>query len=494
MQFDFDTSKLSDYRTFLKIRTMPRYRFDGWRASIPDEDAAAFGLGRPDANGVASDDYRPSPFLFDYQSAIAAMAIRRRRFAAFVDCGLGKTLIITEFARHAENATGKPVLLISPLMVLPQTVAEFRKFYPSETAPTVIRANGLREWLATGTGLGITNWDALTEDFDGSRLGGIVADESSYLKSHYGAWGQSLVSLGRGVPYKLCATGTPAPNDRIEYAQHAVFLDQARTVNEFLARFFINRGETNERWELKPHALVPFYRFLSTWSIFVSNPATYGWKDNSGGIPPMHVHIHDVPLTTQQRELAQKETGGIFVTGVGGIGGRSKLAQLSKGRFDGQSVDTNKIGYIRDLVASWPDESTIIWCLYNAEHDMVADAFPGCANIDGSTEYDDRVRLVEEFKAGRRKVLVSKPKILGFGLNLQIATRHVFSGLQDSYESFYQAVKRSNRIGSDKPLNVHIPVTEIEAPMVNSVLVKAKRVDADTREQERIYKEQRFEM
>ena len=75
------------------------------------------------------------------------------------------------------------------------------------------------------------------------------------------------------------------------------------------------------------------------------------------------------------------------------------------------------------------------------------------------------MELIEDFKSGKRKVLISKPKILGFGLNLQIATRQVFSGLQDSYEEYYQAVKRSNRYGSTKPLNVHIPVTELEIPM-----------------------------
>ena len=101
----------------------------------------------------------------------------------------------------------------------------------------------------------------------------------------------------------------------------------------------------------------------------------------------------------------------------------------------------------------------------------------------------ERQRLVDEFKAGRIKVLITKPKILGFGLNLQICTRQVFSGLQDSYEEYYQAVKRSNRVGSTRPLNVHIPVTDIERPMIENVLRKARRVEADTREQEAMFRE-----
>jgi SNF2 family DNA or RNA helicase len=139
-------------------------------------------------------------------------------------------------------------------------------------------------------------------------------------------------------------------------------------------------------------------------------------------------------------------------------------------------------------VASWPDESTIIWCKYTAEQDDIAKAFPGCANIDGSTPVEDRERLIDGFKSGAIRVLVTKPKILGFGLNLQVATRQVFSTLQDSYEEFYQAVKRSNRIGSTRPLNVHVPVTELERPMVETVLQKSGRVAVDTEEQERIFR------
>lgn len=309
------------------------------------------------------------------------------------------------------------------------------------------------------------------------------------LKSHYGAWGTRLIEMGRGIEYKLCTTGTPAPNDRIEYANHAVFLDSVPTVNSFLARYFVNRGETSERWELKPHALRPFYRSLSDWCIFLTDPSTYGWKGNGKKSPPIEVHIHDVPLTKEQREAIIGDTGMLLATNPGGIVRRTRLAQIAKGTLDGEAITTNKPGFIRDLVASWPNESTIIWCKYNAEQDRVAAMFPGCANIAGDTPEDERIRLVEEFQAGRIRVLISKPKILGFGLNLQVATRHVFSALEDSYESFYQAVKRSNRIGSTQPLNVHIPITEVERPLIETVLDKRDRVNSDCAEQEQLFKE-----
>jgi len=471
---------LDSYRTFLRIKSLPRYEIHGRLAVVPDEYAATLGI---DTTSTADVPYEPSPWLFDYQRDIIGMAIRKRKFAVFADCGLGKTPMLLEFARHALAAQPKPVLIVSPLMVVPQTVAECRKFYGDALPIEQVEAKRLAKWLKSpGSRLGITNYDALRDDTPQGNLGGLILDESSMLKSHYGKWGQVCLRLGAGLEWKLAATGTPAPNDRIEYANHAVFLDAFPNVNAFLARFFINRGQTQERWELKPHALRPFYRALSHWCIFLTDPSTYGWKDNVHNIPPIHVHIEDVSLSAEQTQAVRQTTGQLFVTELGGITTRSKLSRMAK------CESSIKPQYIVDQVRSWPDESTIVWCKYNDEQDTLARMMPEAGSIDGSTPLDERQRLVDEFKAGTRRVLITKPKILGFGLNLQICTRQVFSGLQDSYEEYYQAVKRSNRIGSTKPLNVHIPVTEIERPMVENVLRKARRVEADTREQEAMFR------
>lgn len=478
---------LRGYERFLKVKSLPRYGFCGRTALVPEEYAALLGEAGVDKDLPA---YEPSEFLFDYQRDISAMAIRKQKFAVFADCGLGKTCIMFEFARYAASVLprGKAVLFISPLMVTQQTIDEAKRFYgdiPLEYVP----AKDLAAWLNHHDGTyGITNYEALSERVEPGRLGALIVDESSMLKSHYGAWGQHILRLGRGLQWKLCGTGTPAPNDRIEYANHAVFLDAFPNVNAFLARFFVNRGQTDNRWELKPHALGPFYRALSDWAIFLTNPATYGWTDHSADIPPIHVHIHEVPMTEEQTIAVQQKTGALIVTEPGGIGGRSVLSQISKGRLHGKDIATNKPGFIRRLVDSWPGESTIIWCHYNAEQETMAATFPEAGNITGATPYEDRVRIIAEFKAGKRRILVTKPKILGFGQNLQIATRQVFSGLQDSYEQYYQAVKRSNRVGSTRALNVHIPVTDAERPMIQTVLAKAKRVQQDTDEQERIFK------
>lgn len=480
----FDYRSSESYRQFLAVRSLPKSQWRGTTALVDDSYAAMLGLAP--AATMTFADYRPSDYLFDYQRDIAKIAIRKRKFAAFVDCGLGKTAIIFEFANYVASTTGKPVLIVSPSMVIPQTQAEHAKFYPSANPIDRLDSSTIREWLANGNGIRICSYNILDSDMDGSRLGGLILDESSMLKSAYGKWGTACVKLGAGVPYKLCSTGTPAPNDRIEYAQTAVFLDQCRTVNEFYARYFVNRGQTDNRWEMKPHAQCRFYRDLSGWSIFLSNPAVYGWKDNSNTLPPIEVTMYDIELTAGQRDAAQAITGQFVVTSMGGITRRSKLARLSKGK----DAESNKPEFIRSLCDGFGSQSRIIWCKYNDEQDALAKLLSNAANIDGGTPDSQRHDLIADFKAGRRLDLISKPKILGFGLNLQIARHHVFSTLQDSYEEYYQCLKRSNRVGSSEPLGVHIPISELDAPGVETVLRKAACVDADTKVQEALFKEQ----
>lgn len=487
-------NSLEDYRLFLQIKSLPRYSFTGRMAWFPDEYAGQLGIKVRKARTSA---YTPAEYLYDYQRDISALAIRKQKFAAFWQCGLGKTGLLFEFARHvAALEKRKSVLVVSPLMVIEQTLEERERFYGDSLKIEQVSAADLPAWLAKGRGIGITNYEAIRDGLDQGNLAGVILDESSSLKSAYGKWGTRLIQLGKGLDWKLCLTGTPAPNDRIEYANHAVFLDAFPTVNSFLARFFVNKGQTGERWELKQHALGAFYRALSHWCIFLENPATYGWKDNVANIPPIHVHIEPVELTAEQRQMVFEKTGLLHVgsENLGGITKRSTLSQIAKGHYKGRQIETGKPDFIRGLVDSWPTESTIIWCIYNEEQAALERTFPDAASIQGTTKYEKRRELIADFKAGRRKTLISKADVLGFGLNLQVCTRMIFSGLEDSYEGFWQCVKRANRIGSTCPLNVHLPVTEVEMPMVENVLAKAKRVQGDAEEQERIFKEFGYEM
>lgn len=485
MRLTLDPKSIADYKTFLRVKSLPVFSIRGREAWFPDEYAERLGITLQQRH---DHKFTPHPLGFDYQQFIGGLAFDKERFAIFADCGLGKTLIFLDYIANVLRvlAASQCALMVSPLMVVEQTLTEAARWYPDMPIERV-KSSDVGKWLSSGGGrVGITNYEAFKGDADipQGRLGCLVLDESSMLKSHYGHYANGIIKLGRGIRWKLAGTGTPAPNDRIEYANHAVFLDQYPNVNAFLARYFINRGQTQERWSLKAHALEPFYRSLSHWAIFLSNPATYGWTDNCSTIPPIHIHIEPIDLTPEHEAEIRKVTGQLVATNSGGITKRSQLARIAK-RADGLKP-TAIVNQVRSFAAG--GESTLIWCRENAEQDYLASLLPEAANIDGSTKHAERLKLIDEFKRGDRRILISKPKILGFGLNLQICTRQIFSTLQDSYEEFYQAVKRSNRIGSTKPLNVHIPVTDIELPMVENVLRKASNVQRDTDEQERIFR------
>ncbi len=491
MKIVLDPRSTASYRQFLAIKQLPAWSMTGRVASFPDEYAHRVGVK---GKRKAAVKYSPESFLFDYQRDICEMAVRRQRFAVFADCGLGKTLILLSYARHVQQELGrkKRVLILCPPMVIYQTIAEAERFWGDSLNIERVRAANLAEWISSpGDSIGIANYETLKDDTPQGKLGALILDESSILKSHYGEYASTCLRLGENLKWKLCCTGTPAPNDRIEFANHAVFLDRFPTVNSFLATYFINRGQTGERWELKPHALRPFYRALSDWCIFLSNPGVYGWKDNVASMPPIHTHIESVPMTADQEEWVRKELGTLLAVKTGGITQRAAFGQVAKGLWKGQKFETHKYDFMRDRIDSWrKDESTLVWCLYDHEQSRCEKAIGG-GSLDGKTPMAKRRETVEQFKRGEIDCLISKPKILGFGLNLQVATRQVFSGLQDSYESFYQCVKRSNRIGSTKPLNVHIPATDLELPMIETVMAKAHRVDQDTREQESLFAEMR---
>lgn len=494
MQTLLDMRNVDDYRKFLVIKSLPQRRFVGRMAYYPDEYASIVE-GRK-ARASKSRDFVPPDFLFDYQKDIAAMAIRKRKYAVFAEPGYGKTLIDYCFARHVLAVTPKrkKVLIVCPLMVVHQMVDEWNKFFPGECPLDIVRAANLPAWTrGDGGRFGITNFESITDKVEQGNLAGLIISESSMLKSHYGKWATRLIEIGKGLEWKLCETGTPAPNDRIEYANHAVFLDQSPTVNAYLAKYFVNKGMTGEHWELKPHAEKWFYKDMSHWCIFLSNPATYGWKDNVNTLPTIHTHMHQIELTESQQAAAMREGGSLFAGASGGFVSRQRMAQIAKGQTKQGRIDTLKPEFIKGMVDSWPTESTIIWCKYNPEQEHLASIMPQAASISGDTPEEDRIRLIKAYQASEVKTLITKPKVAGFGLNLQVTSRMIFSTLQDSYEEYWQAVKRGNRVGSKHDLHVHIPFTEIEWPMIQNVMDKAGRINDDTRKQELTFKESRYE-
>mgnify|MGYP003613369986 CR=1 FL=1 len=100
----------------------------------------------------------------------------------------------------------------------------------------------------------------------------------------------------------------------------------------------------------------------------------------------------------------------------------------------------------------------------------------------GSDDLDDKENKLRAFANGQARVLVTKPSIAGFGLNWQHCARVAFVGVTDSWEAYYQAVRRCWRFGQKRPVNVHIFASELEGEVVRNLQRKESDAERMSRE------------
>jgi hypothetical protein len=387
--------------------------------------------------------------LHDWQAAIVRWALSKGRAAIFADCGLGKTFMQVAWA----DALPGRVLFLAPLCVAEQTVAEAAKL------GVEVRYARSREEAADAR-LVIANYERL-DKFDTAAFCGVVLDESSILKAFDGKTRTHLIETFRDTSYRLCCTATPSPNDVSELANHAEFLG-LMTRPEFLATWFIREQEGAAGWRMKRHAVEPFYRWMASWAVALRRPSDIGPFDDTGFVlPPLHIRERIV-------ETDGKVEGALFPeAGLKGIQGRlaTRRATLA-----------DRVAAVADLVTD--DEQWICWCGLNAESAALVAAIPGAVEVRGDHTYAEKAAAVRGFVDGSIRVLVSKTEILGFGLNFQNCAREAFVGLSDSYERYYQAIRRCWRYGQTRSVEAWLVVSEAERLIVENVRRKEAKADA----------------
>ena len=418
-------------------------------------DYAAFldrKFALPPSTGIKSDiDIHPS--LFDFQADLARWALRRGRCAVFADTGLGKTRIQVEWARHVADHTGQPVLILAPLAVGAQTVVEAGE----------IGVNAARSRVADPDSgdVVVTNYDRL-HHVDPTAFGGVVIDESSIIKHHDAKTFGRLCDAFAATPFRLACTATPAPNDWTELGTHAEFLG-VRSRSEMLAEFFVHDGGSTQDWRIKGHARDAFWRWVASWGAVVRCPSDLGYDGSAFRLPPIDVIDHVVA----DEEGAWRNEGFLFAPKLGGLADRRRARRTSVGA---------RVGACAARVAEEADQPWIVWCELNREADALVAAIPGAAQIAGSDHVDDKEKRLVDFAEGRLRVLVTKPKIAGWGLNWQHCARVAFVGVTDSWESYYQAVRRCWRFGQARPVEVHVFSSELEGDVVANL--RRKEADA----------------
>ena len=388
--------------------------------------------------------------LFPHQKDLAAWALRRGRAAIFADTGLGKSRMQLAWADTVARETAGDVLILAPLAVAQQTV--------EEGAMIGVAVTHAREASDIRPGINITNYDRVHK-FDSSRFAAVVLDESSIIKHHAAKTLQTLLEKFRATPYKLACTATPAPNDWTELGNHAEFLG-VRSRAEMLAEFFVHDGGDTQTWRLKGHARALFWKWVASWGAMVRSPADLGHGASAYELPPMHVHQHSV-------EIAHNADHGLFAM---------EAQTLTERRNARKASLVDRVRACAEIVNSSSD-IWLIWCDLNAEGDALESAIPGSIQVAGCDTEEFKERNLLDFAHGKTRVLISKPSICGFGLNFQSAAHMAFVGVTDSFEAYYQAVRRSWRFGQKRPVNVHVFASNQEG----AVVANLKRKEADAK-------------
>ena len=386
----------------------------------------------------------PPSMLFPFQRDIVRWALRRGRAAVFADCGMGKTPMQLAWA---DQIPGK-VLILAPLAVAQQTVREGQKFGISlEYSRHPIDSR-----------ITITNYEML-DHFNPSEYAGIVLDESSILKSYDGKFRNQIVDSFRDTPFKLACTATPAPNDHMELGNHAEFLG-VLTRTEMLSTFFVHDGGDTSKWRLKGHASRDFWKWMCSWAVMIRKPSDLGYEDDKFTLPPMEMHQHIVEtLTTPEGALFALEA--------------TTLQERQQAR---KTTTQERCKAVADIVATRPDEPWMIWCNLNEESQTVTKMIPGSTEVTGSDPNEAKEDRMLGFQSGKYQILVSKPSICGFGMNFQGCANVAFLGLSDSYEQFYQAIRRCWRFGQTRTVQCHIVTSDTEGAVVENI--RRKEADA----------------
>lgn len=394
-------------------------------------------VARPHGIDVPESDVHS--MLFPFQRDLVRWSLRKGRGAIFADTGLGKTFMQLEWARLTEVNT----LIVAPLSVARQTVRE--------AARLGIDLQYARHQDDAGDRLTITNYE-MVRHFDADRFDAVVLDESSILKAYDGKTRTELIETFADTPYRLCCTATPAPNDIGEIANHAEFLGIMTRV-EMLSAFFVH---DDEGWRLKGHAAEGFYRWMASWAMSLKRPSDLGYSDDGYILPGLDIHRVTVPSDGYAPE------GQLFAVEMKGITERTRVRKSTlEARTQAAAALVNG-----------SSDPWIVWVGLNDESDTMAALVPDAIVVEGSQSPEEKAAGMEAFQDGTARVLITKPSIAGFGMNFQHCADMVFVGLSDSYEQYYQAIRRCYRFGQTRRVTAHIVLSDLEEQVYENVLRK----------------------
>lgn len=358
------------------------------------------------------------------------------------------TILQLDWAEKVSEYENGNVLILAPLAVSKQTKREGDKFG--------IKVNICKSQDDVRLGINITNYEKLHK-FNSNEFVGIVLDESSILKGFNSKTRKQVTESFIDTKYKLCCTATPSPNDFMELGNHAEFMGVMKQ-KEMLATFFVHDGGDVGKWRLKKHAELEFWKWLSSWAIYMRKPSDLGYDDGDFILPKLRVN-----------KVILKSS---YKIGAGFFGTEAKT--LNDQREVRRKSLNQRIEKIKEIVSKKPDDSWLIWCDLNIESQLISKAIPNAIEITGSDSDTFKEDSMLGFSEGKIRILVTKPKLSGHGMNWQHCSNVIFAGLSHSFEAYYQAVRRCWRFGQRNLVEVYIVMTDKEMPVLKNINRKEK--------------------
>lgn len=396
-------------------------------------------------SGFDVPDSKISAHLFPFQSHIVKRALKAGKYAVFSDCGTGKTIMQLEWARQVAAHTDSRVLILAPLAVSGQTIAEGARFG--------IEVSKVGE----GAQIQITNYEQL-ENIDVSQYSGIVLDESSILKNYTGVYKRLIIGAFKSFNYKLACTATPAPNDLNEVGNHSEFLD-VMDASDMRMRWFL-RDEDLGAYRLKGHAEKDFYGWIATWASVLRTPADIGFSSDGYILPPLK-------FIESQIKTNKKDNGKLF-----------NDISVSATEFNGELRVTliPRLDAVAEIVNA-SNEPFIVWVNQNEEEERALSLITGAVAVRGSDSPKVKESRLLGFANGDFRVLVTKKKIAQFGLNYQHCRNQVFAALDFSFEGLYQAIRRSYRFGQKESVNIYLITTDTMENVAEAIRKKQNQFE-----------------
>jgi hypothetical protein len=394
---------------------------------------------------------------FDFQEAIITKCIKKGRYGAFADTGLGKTLVQLSLAYNVVKKTNKRVLILTPLAVAFQFLNEAERIFIDDIEQSKDGKFSKKIVVANYERLHLFNPD----DFEC-----VMLDESSILKNFQGSTRDSIVAFIKKVKYRFLSTATPSPNDFIELGNSSEALGYMGYM-DMLTKFFksnqssvdSNNRNIGEKFYLKPHAERDFFAWVNQWSIMVKRPSDLGFSDDRYILPE---------LITNSHVVHNKETWC--------INGQNSLfamqaKTMSEVRVEQKQTTQERCEKAAELARG---KTSVYWCNTNDESAALKNLDSGATEILGSMSIEKKEDILIAFAKGEIDRLITKASMTSMGLNWQHCNHTVYFPTW-SYEQYYQAIRRFWRFGQSRDVTVDLVISDGQERVIEALQQKTEK-------------------